>query len=149
MAGYIVIRTPAFDLLAADYARIHPKLKEDIDWLSGRLAEAPQLMGDHVPELGPCGAADFQNAVQGFLPQNRRVRRVADLLRAAQAGQENIPSLLAPQKGIPKPRSQVPAAEAGARVCQRGKIKITTKTKRMKEKRALMLPPGPSLNTVS
>ena len=52
MGEFTVIRTPAFDLLAADYARDHSKLKDDLDWLVGRLAEAPELMGDHVPELG-------------------------------------------------------------------------------------------------
>jgi hypothetical protein len=52
MGEYTVIRTPAFDVLAADYAREHTRLKEDLDWLTGRLAEAPELMGDHVPELG-------------------------------------------------------------------------------------------------
>jgi hypothetical protein len=49
---YTVNRTPAFDLLAAEYTREHPKLNDDLDWLTGRLAEAPELMGDHVPELG-------------------------------------------------------------------------------------------------
>ena len=52
MGEFTVIRTAAFDLLAADYAREHPKLKDDLDWVAGRLAEAPELMGDHVPELG-------------------------------------------------------------------------------------------------
>jgi hypothetical protein len=52
MALYTVIRTWAFDLLAAQYARDHPKLETDIAWLAGRLAEAPEQMGDHVPELG-------------------------------------------------------------------------------------------------
>lgn len=51
MGQYTVVRTPAFDLLAADYARQHPKLEEDLKWLVGRLEEAPDLMGDHVPEL--------------------------------------------------------------------------------------------------
>ena len=51
MANYTVIRTPAFDLLAAEYSGNHPKLTEDLDWLTGRLAEAPEQMGDHVPEL--------------------------------------------------------------------------------------------------
>ena len=51
MGTYAVIRTPAFDLLAADYAREHPKLEADLEWLFGRLAEGPDLMGDHVPEL--------------------------------------------------------------------------------------------------
>jgi hypothetical protein len=41
---FTVIRTPAFDLLAEDYASKHPKLEDDIAWLTGRLAEAPELM---------------------------------------------------------------------------------------------------------
>lgn len=52
MAGYGVIRTPAFDLLMEEYRREHPKLAEDIKWVIGRLALAPEQMGDHVPELG-------------------------------------------------------------------------------------------------
>ncbi len=52
MAGYSVIRTPAFDLLIEEYRREHPKLAEDMEWLIGRLALAPEQMGDHVPELG-------------------------------------------------------------------------------------------------
>ena len=52
MGSFTVIRTPAFDLLAAEYTRQHPKLEENLSWLIGRLAEAPDLMGDHVPELG-------------------------------------------------------------------------------------------------
>jgi hypothetical protein len=52
MGRFTVIRTPAFDLLAGQYARDHPKLEADIAWLTGRLAEAPEQMGDHVPELG-------------------------------------------------------------------------------------------------
>ncbi len=51
MGAYTVIRTPAFDLLASEYAREHPMLDEDVDWLTGRLAESPDTMGDHVPEL--------------------------------------------------------------------------------------------------
>ena len=52
MGTFTVIRTPAFDLLAREYTRQHPKLDDDLDWLLGRLAEAPEHMGDHVPELG-------------------------------------------------------------------------------------------------
>jgi hypothetical protein len=51
MAAFTVIRTGAFDALAKDYAREHRKLEDDLKWLIGRLAEAPELMGDHVPEL--------------------------------------------------------------------------------------------------
>ena len=51
MATYSVVRTPAFDLLAEDYRREHPNLTEDIEWLTGRLAQAPEQMGDHVREL--------------------------------------------------------------------------------------------------
>ena len=52
MGAFTVIRTPAFDLLAGDYAREHSKLEADLKWLIGRLEEAPELIGDHVPELG-------------------------------------------------------------------------------------------------
>jgi len=52
MGSFTVIRTPAFDLLAGDCAREHSKLEADLSWLTGRLAEAPEQMGDHVPELG-------------------------------------------------------------------------------------------------
>lgn len=52
MGVFTVVRTPAFDLLAAEYAREHPKLEDDLKWLLGRLAQAPDVMGDHVPELG-------------------------------------------------------------------------------------------------
>jgi hypothetical protein len=52
MAGFSVIRTPAFDVLTEDYGRDHPQLEEDLAWLIGRLAEGPEQMGDHVPELG-------------------------------------------------------------------------------------------------
>ncbi len=51
MGAYTVIRTPAFELLASEYAREHSKLQDDLEWLMGRLVEAPELMGDHVPEL--------------------------------------------------------------------------------------------------
>jgi len=51
MGDFTVIRTPAFDLLAKDYAREHPRLEADLAWIIGRLEEAPELMGDHVPEL--------------------------------------------------------------------------------------------------
>ena len=60
MGAFTVIRAPAFDLLAADYAREHPRLKDDLDWLAGRLAEAPEPMGDHVPELGPLALPIFK-----------------------------------------------------------------------------------------
>jgi hypothetical protein len=52
MGCFTVIRTRAFDLLAGEYAREHPNLGADLVWLTGRLAEAPEQMGDHVPELG-------------------------------------------------------------------------------------------------
>jgi hypothetical protein len=60
MGEFAVIRTPAFDLLAADYARIHPKLEDDLNWLAGRLAEAPELMGDQVQELGELALPIFK-----------------------------------------------------------------------------------------
>jgi len=47
-----VIETPAFAALVADYVKDgHNKLREDLNWLTGRLAEAPEVMGDHVPGL--------------------------------------------------------------------------------------------------
>ena len=52
MVAYSVIRTPAFDLLAGEYGRDHPKLGEDIAWVAGRLEQSPEQMGDHVSELG-------------------------------------------------------------------------------------------------
>ena len=52
MGCFTVIRTPAFDLLAGDYARDHSNLEAAVACLTGRLAEAPEQMGDHVPELG-------------------------------------------------------------------------------------------------
>jgi len=51
MGRFTVIRTSAFDLSIRDYSADHPKLESDLAWLSGRLAEAPEQMGDHVPEL--------------------------------------------------------------------------------------------------
>lgn len=60
MGEFTVIRTPAFDLLAAEYARDHSRLKNDLDWLVGRLAEAPELLGDHVPELGKLALPIFK-----------------------------------------------------------------------------------------
>jgi len=50
MSAFAVIRTPAFERLFADYRR-QPKLEDDLKWLLGRLAEAPEQMGDHVREL--------------------------------------------------------------------------------------------------
>ena len=39
-------------MTCGEYAREHSKLEDDLLWLTGRLAEAPEQMGDHVPELG-------------------------------------------------------------------------------------------------
>lgn len=60
MSEFTVIRTPAFDALASEYAREHPRLEEDLKWLLGRLAEAPELMGDHVPELAKVALPIFK-----------------------------------------------------------------------------------------
>lgn len=60
MSEFTVIRTPAFDALASGYAREHPRLEEDLKWLLGRLAEAPELMGDHVPELAKVALPIFK-----------------------------------------------------------------------------------------
>jgi hypothetical protein len=49
---FVVVETPAFAALVAGYAKDgHTKLSEDLEWLAGRLAEAPDKMGDHVPGL--------------------------------------------------------------------------------------------------
>jgi len=49
---FTVVETPAFSALVADYAKGgHKKLPDDLDWLKGRLAEASEKMGDHVPGL--------------------------------------------------------------------------------------------------
>ena len=49
---FTVIETPAFAALTAGYVKEgHSKLREDLAWLTGRLAEAPEQMGDHVPGL--------------------------------------------------------------------------------------------------
>jgi hypothetical protein len=42
---------PEFENIGTIAAK-HPKLKDDLVWLIGRLAEAPELLGDQVPELG-------------------------------------------------------------------------------------------------
>jgi len=60
MGAFTVIHTPAFDLLAGQYARQHAKLEEDLDWLVGRLSQAPALMGDQVPELGELALPIFK-----------------------------------------------------------------------------------------
>ncbi|MEO8429618.1 MAG: hypothetical protein ABI651_21210 [Verrucomicrobiota bacterium] len=39
MGAFTVNRTAAFDLLAAEYAREHSKLKDDLAWIIGRLAD--------------------------------------------------------------------------------------------------------------
>ena len=47
-----VVETPAFAALVAGYVKDgHKKLPQDLEWLKGRLAEAPEQMGDHVPGL--------------------------------------------------------------------------------------------------
>ena len=60
MGAFTVIRMPAFDAQVSEYAREHPKLEADLHWLLGRLAEAPELMGDHVPELAKVALPIFK-----------------------------------------------------------------------------------------
>lgn len=49
---FTVVETPAFTALVAGYVKQgHRNLPEDLEWLAGRLAEAPEQMGDHVPGL--------------------------------------------------------------------------------------------------
>ncbi len=50
--SFSVVETPAFSALVADYVKGgHRNLPDDLEWLKGRFAEAPELMGDHVPGL--------------------------------------------------------------------------------------------------
>ena len=52
---FVVVETPAFTALVAGYVKDgHKKLPDDLAWLAGRLAEAPEQMGDHVPGLKNC-----------------------------------------------------------------------------------------------
>ena len=49
---FAIVETPAFTALVAGYVKDgHKKLPDDLAWLTGRLAEAPEQMGDHVPGL--------------------------------------------------------------------------------------------------
>lgn len=49
---FVVVETPAFTALVADYVKDgHKKLPEDLLWLNDRLAKAPEQMGAHVPGL--------------------------------------------------------------------------------------------------
>jgi hypothetical protein len=60
MPAFAVIRTLPFDSLAQDNAREHPAFEEDLEWLIGRLAEAPDRMGNHVPELSKLALPIFK-----------------------------------------------------------------------------------------
>lgn len=51
MAVFAVIKTPPFDSLVADASREHPALQQDLVWLIGRLATAPEAMGNRVTDL--------------------------------------------------------------------------------------------------
>lgn len=49
---FTVVETPAFAALVGAYVKDgHRKLPDDLEWLTDRLAEAPEHMGDHVPGL--------------------------------------------------------------------------------------------------
>lgn len=60
MTHFKVIRTPAFDTLAAEYAEDHPGIEDDLAWLTGRLAQAPESIGDRVQELGKLALPIFK-----------------------------------------------------------------------------------------
>jgi mRNA-degrading endonuclease RelE of RelBE toxin-antitoxin system len=49
--NYVVVRTPAFGLLLADYRKAHRKLEDDLAWLESKLKLAPEMMGERVPQL--------------------------------------------------------------------------------------------------
>ncbi len=51
-AAFTIVRLSPFDSLVNKYiSEGHKNLEEDLNWLTGRLAVAPELIGDHVPEL--------------------------------------------------------------------------------------------------
>jgi hypothetical protein len=60
MTAHVIIRTPPFESLVADYAREHPALPEDLAWLIGRLETDPQRMGNRVPELAKLSLPIFK-----------------------------------------------------------------------------------------
>jgi hypothetical protein len=51
MAEFAVIKTQPFSTLLEEVARKHPALHMDLEWLIGRLAMAPEMMGDRVVDL--------------------------------------------------------------------------------------------------
>jgi hypothetical protein len=111
MGAFTVNRIPAFDLLAREYAREHPKLEADLEWITGRLAEAPDLMGDHVPELrglalpifktrckDTCHRIGASGAWRIYYAVNKPASKVFLLFPAS-------------QEGIPESRHKVPPAK--------------------------------------
>lgn len=51
-ASYVVVRTPAFRQLQADYEKQgHRQLDADIAWLESKLKLSPDMMGERVPQL--------------------------------------------------------------------------------------------------
>jgi mRNA-degrading endonuclease RelE of RelBE toxin-antitoxin system len=40
-----------FRVLVDESKAAHPKIEQDLEWLSGRLRQAPAVIGDHVPGL--------------------------------------------------------------------------------------------------
>jgi mRNA-degrading endonuclease RelE of RelBE toxin-antitoxin system len=48
---FAVVRTSAFKLLLADYAKTHRQLGGDISWLEEKLNLSPESLGERVPHL--------------------------------------------------------------------------------------------------
>ena len=45
---YTVVNHAVFDGIVAEQSRLHPKLSADLLWLTGRLKNAPEKMGDRI-----------------------------------------------------------------------------------------------------
>ena len=48
---FVVQRTPPFQAQLDALQRKHPSLERDVDWLRGRLEQAPDAIGDHARQI--------------------------------------------------------------------------------------------------
>ena len=115
---FTVVETPAFAALVADYATKagHKKLPDDLDWLKGRMAEAPERMGDHVPGLKGLPLPVFKARCKDTC--HRLSASAAWRVYYAIHKEKQCLFLLFPpsQEGIRKSGKRFPASENGARV---------------------------------
>ena len=58
--AFVVIRTPQFESLLTELAHSHPAIEQDIAWLVGRLAAAPEVMGNRVMDLSQLALPIFK-----------------------------------------------------------------------------------------